>query len=75
MNKEIIYTAIFLTIFFFVGCNHADFISLYNGYDLTGWEVKAKPEDLNRNFWKAANGYIEANSLGQPDHDYIWLPQ
>ncbi len=41
--------------------------------DLMGWEVKCLEEDKNKVFWTVNNGVIECNSLGHPDHDYIWL--
>lgn len=48
-------------------------VSLFNGRDLSGWEVKCKPEDRARSWWSVADGAIEANSLGVAKHDYIWL--
>jgi len=48
-------------------------ISLFNGENLDGWIVKGKPADLDKNYWVVKDGYIEANSLGRPDHDYVWL--
>ena len=47
--------------------------SLYNGKNLDGWHVECQTQDRSKNYWQAKNGYIECNSLGQPDHDYIWL--
>ena len=47
--------------------------SLFNGKDLTGWEVKCVSQDRSKVFWKASNGAIECNSLGRPEHDYVWL--
>jgi hypothetical protein len=47
--------------------------SIFNGENLEGWQVKAKPEDVEKNFWKAAEGKIIANSLGDSLHDYVWL--
>jgi hypothetical protein len=47
--------------------------SLFNGNDLSGWEVKCKPDDRGRAWWRVAEGTIEANSLGVAKHDYIWL--
>lgn len=50
-----------------------NWISLFNGKNLDGWSVKCKPEDQSKNYWTVKNGYIEVNSLGDKDHDYIWL--
>jgi len=47
--------------------------SIFNGQDLSGWTVKCKPEDQTKNYWSVNDGYIELNSLGDKDHDYIWL--
>ena len=54
-------------------CGLGDQKSLFNGKDLTGWKVMAIPEDQSFNFWKVVEGHIEANSLGNPKHDYVWL--
>jgi len=64
---------VLITVIFLSGCQANDWISLFNDNNLDGWTVKAKPEDVARNFWKVTDGYIEANSLGIPDHDYVWL--
>ncbi len=46
---------------------------LYNGRDLQGWAVNCLPADKDKVFWKSVNGYIECNSTGLPEHDYVWL--
>lgn len=46
---------------------------LFNGDDLTGWAVKAKPGDAEKNYWNVEDGAIIVNSLGDGDHDYVWL--
>lgn len=50
-----------------------DWISLFNGKDLDGWVVRCLPEDSNKQYWKAEEGFIECNSMGDPDHNYVWL--
>lgn len=47
--------------------------SLFNGENLDGWQVKCKPEDRAKGFWKVQDGCIVADSLGQSGHDYVWL--
>ncbi|WP_111710250.1 3-keto-disaccharide hydrolase [Lutibacter citreus] len=47
--------------------------SLFNGENLNGWEVMSIKEDKKYNFWTVKNGAIEVNSMGTPDHDYMWL--
>ena len=46
---------------------------LFNGQDLTGWTVKCKPADQGKSFWRVEDGCIVADSMGRPDHDYVWL--
>jgi len=46
---------------------------LFNGKNLDGWEVKCLPKDQNKTFWTVKNGAIECNSIGRPDHNYVWL--
>lgn len=64
---------LFLSTLFLSCTPQKEWIQLFNGTDLSGWEIKAKPEDQLKDFWIVRDGYIEANSLGDPDHDYIWL--
>jgi hypothetical protein len=49
------------------------FSSLFNGKNLDGWEVKANPTDLKKNFWSVQNGAILVNSMEDKNHDYVWL--
>jgi len=46
---------------------------LFNGRDLTGWTVKCKPADRNKDFWKVEDGTIVADSMDHKGHDYVWL--
>jgi hypothetical protein len=50
-----------------------EWVSLFNGKNLDGWTVKCKPEDKDKTFWTVKDGYIEVNSMGDKDHDYVWL--
>jgi hypothetical protein len=73
MKYNIIFS-VFILYFMLTACStQEEWTSLFNGTDLSGWEVKAKPEDQGKDFWVVRDGYIEANSIGQSDHDYIWL--
>jgi hypothetical protein len=47
--------------------------SLFNGKDLSGWEVRCLEKDRHKEFWKASNGILLCDSMGRPDHDYVWL--
>ena len=46
---------------------------LFNGVNLEGWTVRCLPEDQDKTYWKVVNGVIECNSLGDSDHNYVWL--
>lgn len=50
-----------------------EWISLFNGQNLDGWSVQCTPQDQETNFWTVENGAILCNSLGNTDHNYIWL--
>jgi hypothetical protein len=50
-----------------------EWIPLFDGKTLDGWHVACVEEDKGKNFWRVAEGTIECNSMGHPDHDYIWL--
>jgi hypothetical protein len=62
------------------GCRQCDLCSgsdewesLFNGKDLTGWVVKCRPADAGKEFWRAEDGTILADSMTGKEHDYIWL--
>ena len=46
---------------------------LFNGINLEGWTIRCLPEDRDKHYWKAKDGTIECNSLGDSEHNYIWL--
>jgi len=50
-----------------------DWKSLFNGKDLSGWIVKCKPGDKDKEFWSVESGTIIADSMGRKKHDYVWL--
>jgi len=51
----------------------SDWVSIFNGRDLSGWEVQCKPADRQHQFWKVEDGVIVADSMDIPRHDYVWL--
>ncbi|MBD1261530.1 DUF1080 domain-containing protein [Maribacter polysiphoniae] len=53
--------------------NTGQWVPLFNGRDLEGWEVKSVKEDQHYNFWSVKDGAIVVNSMGVTDHDYNWL--
>lgn len=54
-------------------CTQQEWEALYNGENLEGWKVYCTPADQGKTYWKAQGEYIEANSMGDGDHDYFWL--
>lgn len=48
-------------------------VSLFTGQDLAGWSVKCTPEDRDKTYWTVSNGSICVDSMGDKDHDYVWL--
>ena len=55
------------------GAQAGEWQSLFDGETLDGWHVAAKPEDEGKVFWQVRDGAITADSLGRPEHDYVWL--
>ncbi len=51
----------------------SDWTSLFNGEDLSGWTIKCKPKDRDKDFWRVDDGTILADSMGVEGHDYVWL--
>lgn len=47
--------------------------TLFNGRDLSGWTVKCQPQDREKVFWRVDQGAILCDSIGRPDHNYVWL--
>ena len=47
--------------------------SLFNGKDLNGWNMKCKPGDKDKQFWRVEDETILADSIGSKNHDYVWL--
>lgn len=54
-------------------CKPSGWESLFNGEDLEGWTVKCLPADRDKEFWTVQDGYIECNSIGEKEHNYVWL--
>ncbi len=62
-----------LPMIFLSGCQDREWESLFNGKDLEGWTVKCIPADRNKEYWSVNEGSIECNSLGDTEHNYVWL--
>jgi len=57
----------------FSSCKQTEWDSLFNGSDLEGWTVKCIPADKGKEFWIVKDGCIQCNSIGDKNHNYIWL--
>ena len=55
------------------GCGKKEWESLFNGENLEGWSVKCISADRGKAYWTVKEGSIECNSLGDKDHNYVWL--
>lgn len=62
-----------LLIFFLQACQDQEWESLFNGKDLKGWTIKCIPSDQDKEYWSVVEGAIECNSMGDGDHNYVWL--
>ena len=51
----------------------AEWTALFNGKDLSGWVIKCQAKDQGKSFWKVEGGTILCDSIGKPDHNYVWL--
>jgi hypothetical protein len=51
----------------------SEWTALFNGKDLSGWTIQCQPQDRDKIFWTVADGAIVCDSLGRPDHNYVWL--
>ncbi len=63
--------AVLITVAPFISAK--EWIELFNGESLDGWSVQCKPEDKSKTYWKVVDGVIECDSMGDKDHDYVWL--
>lgn len=57
----------------FVSCAKSQWEPLFNGKDLEGWTVNCIEEDLGKSYWSVEEGCITCNSMGDRDHNYVWL--
>ena len=73
INRFILLAATLLLISGINSCTQPEWESLFNGENLEGWVVKCIQADRGKEFWKVTNGYIECSSMGEKDHNYIWL--
>jgi len=50
-----------------------EWVSLFNGKNLKNWEIKCVPADAGQAWFRVVDETIEAFSLNDGKHDYIWL--
>ena len=72
-KRFFIYAGLICMISVLLGCKDDQWESLFNGEDLGGWTVKCIPEDQGKVYWDVKEGCITCNSMGDRDHNYIWL--
>jgi len=74
--KAILFLALTIAFFSSSGCQgprNNEWVYLFDGRDLNNWVVKCKPRDKDKTYWYVEDSAIVADSLSDPDHDYIWL--
>ena len=54
-------------------CNEDQWVQLFNGEDLEGWTINCIPADKGKSYWSVEEGCITCNSMGDRDHNYVWL--
>jgi hypothetical protein len=55
------------------GCKSQLWEPLFNGENLEGWSILCIPADKDKEYWTVKEECIECNSLGDKDHNYVWL--
>jgi len=60
---------------FSCGCRaqNAEWKDLFDGKSLSGWMVKCRPQDKDKEYWKVDQGAITAEVPQGSKHHYIWL--
>ena len=56
-----------------LGQDAGPWLSLFNGKDLKGWDVKCIPEDSDIPIWSVSEGTIMCHNAGRTSKDYVWL--
>jgi hypothetical protein len=61
----------------FISCSSGPpkkgWVCLFNGENLDGWTIDCETRDEGKNYWTVEDGMICVNSMGDPDHGYVWL--
>jgi len=72
-NRLFLFIAILLLGTGLYNCSQPEWESLFNGENLEGWSVKCLPADKGKEYWSVTEGCIECNSMGDKEHNYVWL--
>ncbi len=72
-NRLFLFIAIFLLGNGLYSCSEPGWESLFNGETLEGWNVKCIPADKGKEYWSVNEACIECNSMGDKEHNYVWL--
>jgi len=72
-NRFFLFIAILLLGTGIYSCSQPEWESLFNGENLEGWSVKCLPADKGKEYWCVKEGCIECNSMGDKEHNYVWL--
>ena len=54
-------------------CTNGSWEPLFNGENLEGWTVNCLPSDSGKEYWSVQEASIVCNSMGDRDHNYVWL--
>ncbi len=73
LSRFFLYTGLVCLLSGLFSCNTDQWESLFNGEDLEGWTVKCIDADQGKKYWSVTDGCITCNSMGDKDHNYIWL--
>ena len=73
MKKNTSIKLMSLLLLLLTSCQKNEWVSLFNGKDLTGWHIECKEKDRGKTYWTVEDSTILCNSLGDKNHHYVWL--
>jgi Domain of Unknown Function (DUF1080). len=71
--KQLIVVMFSIFIFFDASGQQSEWEQLFNGKDLTGWNVICQPKDAEKKIWVVEDGAISCNTLNMKGHNHVWL--
>lgn len=72
-NRFLLYAGLLVSFSLLFSCSTGKWEPLFNGVDLEGWTVKCISADQGKMYWSVKDACITCNSMGDPDHNYVWL--